>query len=365
MLKRFIIATLLLALVGGGLVGFNIFRDRMIAQFLADRPVDPLPVETVLAQAVTWQPALSAIGTVNAARGVDLTVEAAGIVRVIAFEANADVAAGQTLLQLDAEVQQADLTAARSQLALERANLAREQELQSRGVASEARLDQTRAAFDAAESQLARAEAVIGQRRLVAPFDGTIGLPRIDPGAYVSPGTTVATLQDLDTMRVDFSLPEQSLPALFIGQQLHVRIDGDDRDFDGAITGIDPRVDPGSRMVAVRGSVDNPNRALTPGQFARVRIDLPEEEGVIVLPTTAVTTSLYGDFVYLVRPREDDADTLEVAQVFISVGRRSGGLVEVADGLEAGDRIVASGQNRLSNRAPVTLAETDAPQAAR
>jgi len=364
MTKRFVLAILLLALLGGGLVGFNLFRDRMIAQFLADRPVGALAVETVVAQSVRWQPSFSAIGTVNAAQGVELTVEAAGIVREIAFSANEDVQAGQTLLQLDDELQQADLTAARSQLDLERATLTREQELQSRGVASDARLDQTRAAFDAATAQLARGEAVIAQRRLIAPFNGTIGLPRVDRGAYVSPGTIIATLQDLDTMRVDFSLPEQAIPALFIGQRLHVRIDGDTREFDGEITGIDPRVNPGSRMVAVRGSVDNPDRALTPGQFARIRVDLPEEDGVIALPQTAVTMSLYGDFVYVVRDREEDPDTLEARQVFVTLGRRDRGQVEIVEGLGAGDRVVSSGQNRLSNRAPVTLADTLAPEAA-
>lgn len=364
MKKRLFIAIILLALVGGGLVGFNLFRDRMIAQFLADRPVPTMPVETVLAETVTWQPSYATIGTVNAAQGVELTVEAAGIVREIGFSANDEVEAGQTLLQMDDEVQQADLTAARSQLDLERATLTREQELQSRGVASAARLDQARAAFEAATAQLARGEAVIAQRRLVAPFDGTIGLPRVDRGAYVSPGTIVATLQDLDTMRVDFSLPEQALPSLFIGQHLRVRIDGDAREFGGEIRGIDTRVDPGSRMIAVRGRVDNPDRALTPGQFARIRIDLPEEEGVITLPQTAVSISLYGDFVYVVRPREDDADTLEVRQVFVTLGRRDNGQVEIVDGLEAGDRVVASGQNRLSNRSPVTLAETEALESA-
>ena len=364
MTKRFVIALLLLALVGGGLVGFNIFRDQMIAQFLADRPEQPLPVETVTADAETWQPTLSAIGTVNAAQGVELTVEAAGIIRDIGFAANSDVIAGQTLLRLDDEVQQADLDAARTALALERANLAREQELQSRGVATEARLDQIRAAFDAAGSQLARAEAVIAQRRLIAPFDGTIGLPRVERGAYVSPGTVIATLQDLDSMRVDFSLAEQALPSLFIGQTLTVRIDGDDRAFEGAITGIDPRVDPGTRMVAVRGSVDNPDRALTPGQFARVRVALPQEDDVITLPQTAVTTSLYGDFAYVVREREDDADTLEVRQVFVTLGRRNGNRIEIVEGLEAGDTVVSSGQNRLTNRAAVTLADSEAPGAA-
>ncbi|WP_209428158.1 efflux RND transporter periplasmic adaptor subunit [Pararhodobacter sp. SW119] len=365
MTKRLIIACVLLVVVGGGLVGFNLFRDRMIAQFLADMPVQPLPVETVEAELITWQPTLGAIGTVNAVQGVELTVEASGIVREIGFSANEDVTESQLLLRLDDEVQQADVAAARSQLALERANLDRGQALQARGVTTDVQLDQARAAFDGATAQVARAEAVIRQRSLLAPFDGTIGIARVDAGTYVSPGTVIATLQDLDTMRVDFSLPEQALPSLFIGQQLHVRIEGGARRFDGEIIGIDPRVDPNTRMVALRGAVENPDRALTPGQFARVAIDLPAEDDVIALPQTSVVTSLYGDFAYVVRPRSDTADTLEVRQVFVEAGRRSNGWIEIRDGIAAGDRVVASGQNRLSNRAPVTLAETEAPEVAR
>lgn len=365
MIKRFVIAIVLLGLVAGGLVGFNLFRDRMIAQFLADMPVQPLPVEIVEAEGITWQPSLGAIGTVNAEQGVELTVEAAGIVREIGFSANADVIEGQLLIRLDDEVQQADLAAARSMLALERANLERGQALLERGVTTDVQLDQTRAAFDSATAQVARAEAVLRQRRLLAPFDGTIGIARVDVGTYVSPGTIVATLQDLDFMRIDFSLPEQALPALFIGQHLRVRIDGDARGFDGTITGIDPRVDPSTRMVAVRGSVENPGRALTPGQFARVTVDLPAEDDVVALPQTSVVTSLYGDFAYVVRPREEDADRLEVRQVFVQTGRRDNGWIEIRDGIEAGDRVVASGQNRLSNGAPVYLAETEAPEGTR
>lgn len=362
MTKRFIIAIILLALIGGGLVGFNKFRAGMIAQFMANRPVEALPVETVLAEAVTWQPALNAIGTINAAEGVELTVEASGIVRAIDFDANEDVSAGDTLLELDAEVQAADLAASRSQLDLARAQLDREQALQSRGVASDARTDETRAAFDAATAQLSRSEAVIAQRRLVAPFDGTIGLPRVDQGAYVSPGTIIATLQNLDTMRIDFNLPEQALPSLAIGQQISARIDGDERSFMGEITGLDPRIDPGSRMVAVRGSINNPDRALTPGQFARLQIVLPAEDGVITLPQTAVNISLYGDFVYVVRPTEDDPEVLEARQVFVTLGRRDGARVEITEGLQEGDRVVAAGQNRLNNRSIVRLAETTAPE---
>lgn len=363
MVKRIVIAAVLLALVGGGLIGFNLFRDRMITQIFANLPVQPLAVETVEVQPVTWQPALNGIGTVNANQGVDLTVEAPGILREVGFAPNTQVEAGQLLIRLDDVVQRADLEAARTQLELEQANLARQQELQSRGVATSATLEAVQAAFRAAEAQVARAEAVVEQRQVTAPFAGTIGLLRVDLGQYVQPGTIIATLQDLSTMRVDFSLPEQALPDLFIGQTLHLSSDEAAQSFEGKISGIDPRVDPSSRLVAVRGTVEQAGGALTPGQFVRLRLDLPVEEGVIALPQTAVISSLYGDFVYVVRPREGEAETLEARQVFVTPGRRSEGSIEIREGIVAGDRIVTTGQNRLSNGAPVTLAEAEAPTA--
>lgn len=363
MVKRFIIAIVLLGLVGGGLVGFNLFRDNMITQIFANMPQQPATVSTVEAKPVTWTPSIEAIGTVNAAQGVDLTVETAGVVKEIAFQPNTQVAAGALLLRLDDVVQSADVEAARTQADLEKGNLARAQDLTRRGVTTNVSLDQTQAAAQAAEAQLARAIAVLEQRQLAAPFAGTIGLPRVDVGQYVAPGTIVATLQDLSTMRVDFSLPEQELPNLTIGQKIEVRIEGLDRAFPGQLTGIDPRVDPSTRLVALRGSIDNAEGRLTPGQFVRIRVELPAEDGVIALPQTALSTSLYGDYVYVVRPSEADAEKLEVRQVFVKPGRRSGGVVEIAEGVAPGDQIVTAGQNRLSNGQPAVVDNSVNPAA--
>jgi membrane fusion protein (multidrug efflux system) len=363
MVKRFIIAILLLGLVGGGLVGFNLFRDNMIAQIFANMPQQPATVSTIEAEPVTWTPSIEAIGTVNAAQGVDLTVETAGVVKEIAFAPNTQVAAGALLVRLDDVVQAADVEAARTQADLEKGNLARAQDLTRRGVTTNVSLDQTQAAAQAAEAQLARAIAVLDQRKLVAPFAGTIGLPRVDVGQYVAPGTIVATLQDLSTMRVDFSLPEQDLPRLAVGQKIEVRIEGLDEDFEGELTGIDPRVDPATRLVALRGAIANAEGKLTPGQFVRIRVKLPAEAGVIALPQTVLSTSLYGDYVYLVRPSDADAEQLEVRQVFVTPGRRSGGLVEIEEGVGTGDQVVTAGQNRLSNGQPAIIDNSVNPAA--
>lgn len=362
MIKRLIIAIVLLTLVGGGLVGFNIFRDRMIADFFANMPVQPVTVSTVEAEPVTWQPAIATIGTAYASDGVALSVEAAGIVREILFSSNDVVEEGEVLLRLDDTVQRADLRAAKTQFELETTQLQRSTELQSRGVAASATLEQSQAAARAAEAEVERAQALLDQRRLVAPFGGTIGLPRVELGEYLQPGTVVATLQDLDRMRVDFSLPEQRLGEVEIGQRLRVRADGIEGEFPGKITGIDPRVDPASRLVAIRGTIEAAG-ALTPGQFVRIEIELPEEDGIIALPQTAVMTSLYGDYVYAVRESEEDPDQLVARQVFVDLGRRSNGLIEIRSGVGPGDIVISAGQNRLSNGAPVVVDNSVNPAA--
>jgi membrane fusion protein (multidrug efflux system) len=365
MIKRMIIAIVLLGVVGGGLVWFNFFRDRMIEQFFADMPVQTLPVDTLTAEPATWRPTIDTIGTAHAARGVDLTVEAAGIVREIGFSSNERVEEGQLLLRLDGAVQAADLEAATTQLETEELNLQRTRDLQSRGVATSVSLEGAQAAYRSAQAQVARVSALLDQRSLAAPFSGTIGLPRVDVGEYVSPGTAITTLQDIDSMRVDFSLPEQQLPHVFIGQSVSVRIEGRSAPFDGEITGIDPRVDPMSRMFAVRAVIGDAGGEITPGQFVRIEVALPEEEDVIAIPQTALVTSLYGDFVYVVEADPEDDERLRARQIFVTAGRRAEDRVEIREGVEPGATIVATGQNRLSNNTPVSLpganADADGP----
>ena len=365
MIKRFIIAFILLVLIVGGLVGFNIFRDQAIQGFFANMKRPPVTVSTSEVDAVEWQPTLRAIGTVNAARGVDLTMEVSGVVKEILFEANQQVKLEEVLVRLDDEVQQADLDAAKSQDELNQLALKRAKELQSRGVGTQSTLDGAEAAATASSAQLAKLQAVLDQKLLTAPFNGTIGIPRIDIGQYISPGTVVATLQDLGTMRVNFTVPEQQFDVLKIGQPVRIGLTEDDLPFTGKITGIDPKIDPATRLVSVRAEIDNPDGKLNPGQFVRVRVELPVEKDVIVIPQTALVASLYGDYAYRIKQSEGTAagtdgsgetkPQMTVEQVFVQVGRRSDGTVEIVEGLKPGDVVVDAGQNRLSNGAQVTI----------
>ncbi|MDP2621590.1 MAG: efflux RND transporter periplasmic adaptor subunit [Hyphomicrobiales bacterium] len=368
MIKRFVIAVLLLAVVGGGFVGFNLFRDRAIKDFFANRPRPTVTVSTFTVKPVTWQPAIRAIGTVRATRGVDIAVEAAGVVEDIAFKANDRVEKNQPLVRLKDEVEQADLAAARAEAQVARQNLDRVLELRERGVGAEVSADTATAEAAVAESRVARLQALLEQKELKAPFSGTIGIPRIDIGRYVTPGTMVATLQALDKMQVDFTTPEQNLPKLSIGQKVRAGPDAGDLRHQGTIAGIDPKIDPSTRLVSVRAEIGNVERRLTPGQFVQVDIERPDEDGVLAVPQTALVTSLYGDYVYVVdeaadaTPAEDAPaePKLVVRQVFVNAGRRSADMVEIVDGIEAGARVVSAGQNRLSGGTPVKIADDGA-----
>ncbi|MDX8504648.1 efflux RND transporter periplasmic adaptor subunit [Mesorhizobium sp. VK22E] len=427
-MKRFFIITgilLLLAVVCAGVVGFNLFRDSAIKQFFATMKPPAATVSTVVAKPANWTPGVEAIGTVNAVRGVDLTVETAGIVKDILFHANQKVAADAVLLQLDDAVEKADLVAQKAQAASDQAALTRAIELQRRGVGTDATLDAARAAADASAAQVNKLQAVLDQKQLSAPFGGTVGIPKIDIGQYLAPGNSVVTIQDLDTMRVDFTVPEQQLPLLKIGQTVRIGGNVADMPFAGSIRGIDPKIDPASRLVSIRGEVANPEGKLTPGQFVQIRVELPQENNVISVPQTAVTSSLYGDYVFVVvpakpadagaaapakpedgkagaekpagdaakpqvdasKPASDTAkaadnaakpadktvaDTakpaeagqqpaLVLSQVFVKLGRRNNGMVEITEGLKAGDQVVTAGQNRLFNGMSVAVDNTIDP----
>lgn len=354
MAKRLFIAIILLGLVVGGIVWFKYFRDGMITQFMAGRVPPPVPVTAQTVEPVTWEPGIDAIGTAISARGVDLAIEAAGIVRAINFEANDSVAEGAALVLIDDDSERAALSAAQASLGVALTDARRAQTLTERGVSAANTAETAEALVESARAQVAQVQTALDAKTSTAPFAGVIGIPRIEVGQYVSTGAIFATLQDLSQMRVDFTVPEQQLGALELDGPISVSTEVGDFRAEGRITGIEPQVDANSRLVSVRAEVSNPSGRLFPGQFLRVRVSLPAEDGVIAVAQTAVISSLYGDSIYVVRPGEGEG-ALTVEQVFVQLGRRSGGLIEVTEGLSPGDQIVTSGQNRLSNGAKVVI----------
>ncbi len=377
-MKRFFVGAIILVVVVavcGALVWFNVFKQGMIAQYFAHFPVPTVTVATIEVKPERWTPTIDAVGTVTAANGVDVAGQVGGVVRLINFEANNTVKAGQVLVQLDDSVERAGLVAARSTVAVSQDALTRTRQLFNNNVATTAEVQAAQNKLDQAEGALAQVEATLAQKAIKAPFAGTVGIPKVDPGQFISAGTAIATLQDLSKMRVDFTVPEQELPNIKLGQPVSLGLDANHLDFQGAITGIDPKIDSTSRLVTVQALVDNAGGTLRPGQFARVQVHLPEEPSVIALPQTAVVLSLYGSYVYQVVDAppaagggaaagqapaaggdgKPAAPKLQAKQIFVETGRRSGTEVEITKGITPGMQIVTAGQNKLSNGSLVAI----------
>jgi membrane fusion protein (multidrug efflux system) len=276
-------------------------------------------------------------------------------------------------VQIDDSVERAELAAAAANARLYAAQLKRAEALKRKGFASQAAYDTVLAQLEVARSTQKRQQAIIDQKSIEAPFDGTLGIARIDVGQYLTAGTIAVTLQDLDRIKVDFTVPETTAVALALGQTVRIGGDKSDLRFKWRIIGIDPKVDPDSRLVAVQAEIAEANGRIKPGQFLRLRVELPGESSVIALPQTAIVPSLYGDYVFVVAPPEPAPATaatngmpqgpppaLVAKQRFITTGRRDGVRVEIIRGLKPGERVVTTGQNRLQDGAPVAIAEPPA-----
>jgi len=358
MIKRLLIAIVALVIVAGGIIGYNIFVGRMIAGIFANMKAPTVAVSVSEVTAGDWQPGLDAIGTAAAVQGTDLATEASGIVREIHFKANDHVKKGQLLLQIDDRQERADLDAARAAASLAETSLQRARELSQKGVSASSALDEAEAAAIESRATVAKLEATLSTKALTAPFDGTVGIPQLEVGAYVSIGTPYVTLQDRSHMRVDFTLTESDATLVKPGMPITVSSEVGDISAEGTIIGIEPKIDPNSRLVTLRADVPNEGEKLTPGQFLNVRVSLPIEKNVIALPQTVLSSSLYGDSVFAVRETKaegSDETALQAVQVFVKVGRHFGDRVEILSGLVAGDKVVNAGQNKLTSGATVKI----------
>ena len=366
MSRRGIILISIVAVLAIAIVAFNLIMQGVISSMMANRPRPAVPVSAVVVQAKTWAPGIDAVGTAKAGMGADLAVEAAGVVKSIAVASNQKVASGQLLVQIDDTVERADMIAAQASIKLAQSDVDRIGPLVKRGASPQATLDQAMAQLETARATYAKLLAITAQKAIEAPFSGIVGIPRVVVGQYVSVGTIVLTLQDIDRILIDFNVTEQDAGLLAKGQKARFGVTTDDLVFSGTITGIDPKVDPQSRLVSAQALLDAPAGRILPGQFLRVRVSLPEEPDVIAVPETALVPSLYGDYVYVVAteaPKEgEEGGPHQIArQTFVKSGRRDGTQIEIVSGLKAGDIIVVAGQNRLQNGAAVTIADDKVP----
>ncbi|MBA1323679.1 efflux RND transporter periplasmic adaptor subunit [Pseudomonas plecoglossicida] len=290
---------------------------------------------------------ISGIAGLEAARQVQVPAEVAGRVTRISFTSGQAVAAGQLLLQLNDAPEQAERIRLQAQLRNAQTALARTRSLVAQNAATQEQLDDARAAHDMALSGLRQNEALIAQKAIRAPFSGAVGIRRVHEGQYLNAGDAIVSLVDARTLHANFSLAEQSSPGLYVGQPVELLVDAyPGRSFQAKVSAIDPLIDR-SRTVQVQATLTNPDSLLKAGMYASIQVALAETQPVLTIPETAVTYTAYGDTVFVAE--RNDQQMLVVKRVAVEAGERRDGRVEIDKGLREGDRVVTSGQLKLSD----------------
>ena len=359
MTKRMVIMLAVVGLLFGGIFGYKAFMGIMMKKYMSAGGMPPVTVSTIHAANAAWQPQLKAVGSLRAVRGVDLASEISGLVRSVHFKSGDEVKAGQLLAQLNADPDIAQLHAMEAAADLAEITYERDKKQIEAQAISQSTLDSASADLKSKQAQVAQQAAVVAKKAIRAPFAGRLGISLVNPGQYLNSGEKIVTLQSLDSIFVDFSLPQQELSLVSTGQTAIAFIDAyPGKTFIGKITAINPKVDPGSRNVQVEAVFANPGRELLPGMFATVEVLYGAAQHYLTLPRTAVTFNPYGETVYIVEEKGKDKagkKALIARQTFVTLGPARGDQVAILSGVKEGDQVVTSGQLRIKNNSAVII----------
>ncbi|HLG83104.1 MAG TPA: efflux RND transporter periplasmic adaptor subunit [Bradyrhizobium sp.] len=360
MLKRMIIMLCGVGAVFAGLAWFVDFRAGIIKKVMATLADPPQTVSTTVAGRSDWQPRMTAIGTFRAVNGADLSLQQSGIVDAIHFESGKDVAAGEVLLDLHKEDDIAKLQSLQATADGSGITLRRDQGQLKINAVSQATVDNDEVNLRNGLALVAQQQALVDQKTLRAPFAGRLGVRQVDVGQYLTAGTTIVTLQALDRLFVDFTLPQQAVDDVKVGQEVSARIDAfPGQTFKGVVQAFNSKVDQSSRNVQIRAIFDNPEHKLLPGMFARIDVDVGQPASYVTLPQTAIVYNPYGDSVFLaVRSQTPGKDDLVARQSFVKTGATRGDQVAVLSGLEPGATVVTAGQIKLHNGTTLKIDNT-------
>jgi len=359
MTKRMVLMLVIAGLIFGGIFGFQAFKARMIKKYLSSQGVPPQTVSTIKAAYKEWQPELSAVGTLRAVRGADLAPEVSGVISAIHFRSGDEVKAGTPLVQLNAAADIAQLESLKAAAQLAQVTYERDARQLKVQAVSQATVDADAANLKVARARVAEQQALVDKKSVRAPFAGRLGLRAVDLGQYVAPGTKLVTLQSLDPMYADFSVPQSALAEVRTGLKVSATSDAlPGERFAGTIDAIDAKVDPATRNVQVRASLSNPKHRLLPGMFVTVSVDTSAPERRLTLPQTAITFNPYGNTVFVVEEKGKQPDgkpKLVATQRFVTTGATRGDQIAVLSGVKDGETVVTAGQLKLRNGVPVII----------
>jgi membrane fusion protein (multidrug efflux system) len=356
--KRLVIVVLVLAVLFGLVFGWGALKAHFIGKFLSQLPYQPQTVSDIAASDSAWQSSMSAVGSVVAINGANLSSEVSGIVDTINFESGDNVTPGQTLLTLRTNNDPAVLAQLQATAAVDNSNYERDRKQFRADAVSAAQVDTDRATYLAAEAQVQGQLAAMAEKVVKAPFAGTLGIRQVNLGQYLAAGTEIVSLQQLDPLFMDFYLPQQALAQIKTGQPVKVLIDAfPGRNFPGTISAINSIVDTATRTVQVRAKIQNPSLLLRPGMFGTVAIAVGAPVNLVTLPQTAITYNPYGDTVYILHNGQDHSGkpALIANQTFVQVGDTRGDQVSILKGVSTGDRVVTAGQLKLHNGSTVVV----------
>jgi len=365
MKKKVFFAVLGLCLLAAALAGIKLLQfDRMSAEGSFSPP--PATVTAATVESTAWETRLTSVGSLEAVQGVTVTAELGGKVTAIAFEAGAFVQAGDLLVQQDISSETAQLRAEEASLALKKANFERAKELRAENVVTQAAFDQATAEYKQAQAAIDNIRSVIAKKTIRAPFAGRLGIRLINLGQILEGGEAIVSLQAMDPIFVNFSLPQNQIARVKLG--LTVRITNDalnDAVVEGRITALNPQIEEDTRNIRIQATVANLGEKLRPGMFVEVNVVLPEEDNVLIIPATAVLYAPYSDSVFVVEPQKDaqgGEERLVLRQQFIRTGAQRGDYVVVTSGVKPGERVVSTGVFKYRNGQAVVVDNTLEPE---
>jgi len=365
MKKRMIIMLAVVGTVFGLLFGYQQFGAYMMKKWLAGNGLPPATVTTMQAAYADWQPEVRSVGTLRAQHGIDVVTEVAGIVKALHFKSGDSVKAGDLLIELDADEEQAQLNAALAAAELASITYERGKAQFKVKAVSQSQLDMNKADLQVKRAQAAQLKAMVDKKHIRAAFAGRLGVTAISPGQYLKQGEVIVSLQQSNPIMVDFNVPQIQLAEVKAGQPVHLISNAfGEREFVGEISAIDSRVSANTRTVRVEAKVDNPDSELLSGMYAEVRIQTKQGERFLTLPQTAVSYNAYGSTLFLARqaPAADGKEPADgkpalplAEQVFVKTGMTRGDQIAVISGIKEGDVVVTSGQMKLKNGTPLIV----------
>jgi membrane fusion protein, multidrug efflux system len=363
-LRRWLIAGGVLLLVFLVLAGIKVLQ--IVSMVKAGKTMVPPPesVTAIQAKSLEWRPVHAAVGTLVAVRAVTLSAELTGAVREITFENGSLITQGQVLVRQDTSTEQAQLEGALADQALAKQTLERATRLRKDLVNTQVDIEVAEARGIQTKATVDNLRATIAKKIIRAPFAGRVGIRQVELGQVLSSGNPVVSLQTVTPIYAEFQLPQQALADVKLGQRISLKVDVfPDSTWDGSITTINPEVDPSTRNVRMRATVENKDARLTPGMFANVDVFADHEEKVLVVPATSILFAPYGDSVYVLEKTKgpDGKDQLVAKQRFVRVGERRGDFAAIVSGLKPDETVVSNGAFKVKNGMSVQVKNDTAP----